>query len=133
MSQNKMFLLFDQTSDEGRGQCQQQCLKTTSEDTTKIWHERYGHLSHHGMKTLKSKNMVRGLPDFDAQTYTCSDCLVGKQPRSLIPKKSTWRAKKVLERVNSDIFGPSVPHLQVERVTFYASSMIKVGKLGCIS
>ncbi|KAG7550979.1 GAG-pre-integrase domain [Arabidopsis thaliana x Arabidopsis arenosa] len=109
MSMNRMFLLIDQTRDEDRAQCQQQCLQTTSDDLPKLWHERYGHLSHRGIKTLQSKNMVRGLPVFDAQTYTCSDCLVGKQPRNPIPKKSTWRAKEILELVHSDICGPINP------------------------
>lgn len=31
---------------------------------------------------------------------------MAKQPRSPIPKKSTWRAKEVLELLHSDICGP---------------------------
>ena len=107
MSVNRMFVLIDQTDEAERGK--QQCLLTTTEDMSRLWHERYGHLSHRGMKTLQSKGMVRGLPDFDAQNFTCSDCLVGKQPRKPIPKKSTWRAKEVLELIHSDICGPINP------------------------
>ncbi|KAG7547302.1 Reverse transcriptase RNA-dependent DNA polymerase [Arabidopsis suecica] len=109
LSGDRMFLLFDETSDEDREWKQQCCLQTTSEDTPKLWHERYGHLSHRGMKTLQSKTMVRGLPVFDMQIFTCSDCLVGKQPRKSIPKKSLWRAKEVLDLVHSDICGPINP------------------------
>lgn len=108
MSLNRMFMLIDQTDEEAKPR-QQQCLQTTSEDIPKLWHERYGHLSHRGMKTLQSKNMVRGLPNFDSQKFTCSDCLVGKQPRNPIPKKSIWRAKEVVELVHSDICGPISP------------------------
>ena len=91
MSRNRMFMIIDQV---GIGELRQQrCLQTTTEDTTKIWHERYGHLSFSGMKTLQSKEMVRDLPCFDTQQFTCTDCLVGKQSRNPIPKKSTWRAK----------------------------------------
>lgn len=108
MSTNQMFILFDETSNEARPQ-QQQCLQTVSENMTKLWHERYGHLSYSGMRTLQSKEMVRGFPKFDTQTFTCSDCLVGKQPRNLIPKKSKWRAKEVLELIHSDICGPISP------------------------
>lgn len=53
--------------------------------------------------------MVRGLPNFDTQNFTCSDCLIGKQPRNPIPKKSSWRAKEVLELIHSDICGPINP------------------------
>lgn len=35
--------------------------------------------------------------------------MVGKQPRTAIPKKSTWRAKEVLKLVHSDICGPINP------------------------
>lgn len=108
MSSNRMFALADQ----GRGDSnssEQRCLKTTSEDVPKLWHERYGHLSHRGIKALQSKGMVRGLPDFGIQSFTCPDCLVGKQPRKAIPKKSTWRAKEALELIHSDICGPINP------------------------
>lgn len=105
MSSNRMFMLFDQTGETG----QQRCLQAITEDAPKLWHERYGHLSHTGMKMLQSKEMVRGLPSFDVQKFTCSDCLVGKQSRNPIPKKSSWRAKEVLELIHSDICGPITP------------------------
>ena len=107
MSRNRMFMIIDQAGD--REIMQQRCLQTTAEDMTKIWHERYGHLSFSGLKTLQSKEMVRDLPYFDAQHFTCTDCLVGKQSRNPIPKKSTWRAKEVLELIHSDICGPISP------------------------
>lgn len=108
MSSNRMFVLVDQGKSDSSSS-EQRCLKTASEDVSKLWHERYGHLSHRGMRTLQSKSMVRGLPDFGVQSFTCSDCLVGKQPRTAIPKKSTWRAKEVLELIHSDICGPINP------------------------
>lgn len=108
MSLNRMFMLIDQTNEEAKPR-QQQYMHTISEDIPKLWHELYGHLSHRGMKTLQSKKMVRGLLNFDIQKFTCSDCLVGKQPRNPIPKKSTWRAKGVLELLHSNICGPISP------------------------
>lgn len=107
MSANRLFMLIDQTSDAERSK--QHCFQTVAEDVPKLWHERYGHLSHRGMKMLQSRNMVRGLPAFDEQSFTCSDCLVGKQPRNAIPKKSIWRAKETLELIHSDICGPISP------------------------
>lgn len=58
---------------------------------------------------LQSKEMARGLPTFDVQSFTCSDCLIGKQQRNPIPKKSMWRAKETLELIHSDICGPISP------------------------
>lgn len=107
MSMNRMFMLFDQTDDGRRSK--QQCFQTKIEEAPMLWHERYGHLSHRGMQRLQSKNMVHGLPKFDAQSFTCSDCLIGKQPRNPIPKASMWRAKEVLELVHSDICSPISP------------------------
>ena len=103
MSRNRLFMIIDQAGVEALRH--QRCLQTTTEDTTKIWHERYGHLRFSGMKTLQNKEMVRELPCFDTQHFTCTYCLVGKQSRNLIPKKSTWRAKEVLELIHSDICG----------------------------
>lgn len=108
MSSNRMFMLFDQTVHKGEPS-QEHCLQATGENMSKLWHERYGHLGHSGIKILQSKEMVRGLPKFDTQNFTCSDCLVGKQSRNPIPKKSSWRAKEILELVHSDICGPISP------------------------
>ena len=107
MSANRLFMLIDQTNDTERSK--QHCFQTIAEDVPKLWHERYGHLSHRGMKTLQSRDMVRGLPAFDTQSFTCPDCLVGKKPRNPIPKKSIWRAKETLELLHSDICGPISP------------------------
>ena len=108
MSANRMFMLIDQGKDVAESS-ERRCLQTTTDDIARLWHERYGHLSHQGMKTLQSKDMVRGLPNFEAQKFTCSDCLVGKQPRKPMPKKSSWRAEGVLELIHSDICGPISP------------------------
>ena len=108
MSTNRMFMLIDQGQDDEESS-KHRCMQATTDDLARLWHERYGHLSHRGMRTLQSKNMVRGLPDFEAQDFTCSDCLVGKQPRKPIPKKSIWREKEILELIHSDICGPISP------------------------
>lgn len=119
MSLNWMFMLFDETKDD-----EQICMQTISEDAVRLWHECYGHLSFRGMKTLQSKGMVRSLPTLNSQNFTCSDCLVCKQPRKPIPKRSTWRAKEVLDLVHSDIYGPSIRYPPVERSMYCVSLMI---------
>lgn len=70
---------------------------------------RYGHLSLKGMRTLQYKKMVRGLPQLQASSKVCTDCMVGKQHRDAIPKKSLWRASQRLQLVHADICGPITP------------------------
>lgn len=85
------------------------CFQTTSEDSTQLWHCRYGHLNFKGLRTLLYRKMVRGLPLLEAPSKVCTDCMAGKQHREAIPKKSLWRASKRLQLVHADICGPIKP------------------------
>ncbi|CAJ2648156.1 unnamed protein product [Trifolium pratense] len=84
------------------------CFQATTSETN-LWHNRYAHLSIKGLKTLRSKQMVKGLPDLKDIEDKCNDCLVGKQHKDNIPKQAKWRASKKLELVHSDICGPINP------------------------
>jgi transposase InsO family protein len=85
------------------------CFKTASEDETHLWHCRYGHLNFKGLRTLHYKKMVRGLPEMKTPSKLCNDCIIGKQHRESISKKSLWRATHRLQLVHSDICGPITP------------------------
>jgi transposase InsO family protein len=85
------------------------CLKTSKQNSTLLWHDRYAHLSFKGLNTLSKKQMVKGLPEFEEVEVTCADCLTGKQHREVIPKQANWRASTKLELVHSDICGPINP------------------------
>lgn len=85
------------------------CFQTASEDNTHLWHCRYGHLSFKGLRTLQYRKMVRDLPEIKTPSKLCRDCVVGKQHRESIPKKSMWRATHRLQLVHSDICGPIKP------------------------
>lgn len=104
MTTNRMFVLLAKSQAKKAS-----CFHTTSEDLSHLWHCRYGHLSHKGLRTLQSKKMVRGLPPLPASTVMCTDCMVGKQHRDPIPKKSTWRASQRLQLIHADICGPITP------------------------
>ncbi|XP_074342644.1 uncharacterized protein LOC141680273 [Apium graveolens] len=43
----------------------EKCLKVNVEDKASLWHLRFGHLHHGGLKELAKKNMVHGLPNMD--------------------------------------------------------------------
>jgi hypothetical protein len=104
MVANRMFIIQARTQSQG-----QKCFTTTIEDQSHLWHRRYGHLGWSGLKLLQQKNMVKGLPTFQAHTRVCEECLVGKQQRDPFPKKSTWRASQILQLVHANICGPINP------------------------
>ncbi|CAJ2637501.1 unnamed protein product [Trifolium pratense] len=100
MSGNRMFILFNKSSsitthvEEG--------LHTSSE-LTYLWHQRYGHLNYKGLKTLKTKKMVCGLPQLEVSSVTCAHCFTDKQHRNPIPKNSEWCASKVEKEAEESI------------------------------
>jgi len=53
MSANRMFFSLPLSSVN-------QCFQIITEDLSHLWQTRYGHLSYSGLRTLLSKNMVRG-------------------------------------------------------------------------
>lgn len=55
------------------------CFKTASEEDSHLWHCRFGHQSFKGLRTLKYKKMVKGLPMLKTPSKLCEDCLIEKQ------------------------------------------------------
>ncbi|GAA0187368.1 hypothetical protein LIER_34656 [Lithospermum erythrorhizon] len=107
MKSNRMFTIC--TKIDHSMEIEKKCLQTTSNNLSRLWHQRYGHLSYKGLHTLQEKKMVQGLPDFNAEKVTCVDCLNGKQTRHVIPSKASWRADTILELVHADLCGPISP------------------------
>lgn len=107
MSANRMFILLAE-----RVSLQQPvaaCFKVTAESQTELWHRRYGHLHFKGLITLSRKSMVTGMPPLGESSTVCSTCMVGKQHRETIPKKSLWRATHQLQLIHADLCGPITP------------------------
>lgn len=59
--------------------------------------------------------MVNGVPPLKATTKSCIVCLVGKQHKEAIVKKSQWRASKKLQLVHADICDPITPSSNSDR------------------
>jgi len=53
--------------------------------------------------------MVNGLPSIQIPKKLCTECLIGKQHRDSMSKKSLWRASNKLQLVHADICGPIKP------------------------
>jgi GAG-pre-integrase domain/Integrase core domain len=79
------------------------------EDKASLWHLRFGHLHHGGLKELAKKNIVHGLPDMDYEGKFCEECVLGKQARTSFQKKIEYQAKHTLELIHTDICGPITP------------------------
>ena len=102
MSKNRMFIL-DMKAGEAV------CLKTCVEDTSWIWHMRFGHLNFDSLKDLGRKKMVKGIPAIDHPAQLCEACLLGKHSRKSFPKHSISRATKPLQLIHADVCGPISP------------------------
>lgn len=83
MSSNRMFILLTTFLTNMLS-----CFSITTEDTTQLWHCRYGHLSFKGLKTLEQKKMMNGLSQLNSPSELYKDCLVGKQQRDPFSNKS---------------------------------------------
>ena len=104
MKGNKMFVLT-----ATKPPLNSTCFQMELEEGSQLWHNRFGHLSYSGLKTLSSKQMVNGLPNVKVPREICTHCLVGKQHRKPMPRKSLWRASNKLQLVHADICGPINP------------------------
>jgi len=91
------------------GSIQETCLRVDVEDKVSLWHLRFGHLHHGGLKELVKKNMVHGLPNMDYEGKFCEKCVLSKHARTSFQKKSEYWAKQPLELIHTDICGPITP------------------------
>ncbi|XP_021830690.1 uncharacterized protein LOC110770778 [Prunus avium] len=57
----------------------QACVMAKEDDSSWLWHFRYGHLNFNGLRTLHQKQMVTSLPMITPPSKICEDCIVGKQ------------------------------------------------------
>lgn len=55
---------------------------------------------------LSRKMMVRGLPKLNLPNGVCEACQLGKQHRTSFPSQSSWKAKRPLQLIHSDLCGP---------------------------
>ena len=70
-----------------------------------LWHQRLGHMSEKGMKTLLSKGKLPDLKNVDVGL--CEDCIFGKQKKVSFTKIGKTPKTERLELVHTDVWGPS--------------------------
>nr|GEZ67913.1 retrovirus-related Pol polyprotein from transposon TNT 1-94 [Tanacetum cinerariifolium] len=69
LGNNNMFLL-----DTSKALVCNSVSKPKVDDTSSLWHKRYGHLHYEGLQRLSSRKMVMGLPTIKAAS-TCEECI----------------------------------------------------------
>jgi hypothetical protein len=77
-----------------------------SDDLSKLWHERYGHLNYRSLQQLCKQKMVTGLPLVSCRDGVCSGCVLDKHHRDSFEKHASWHASGPLQLVHSDLCGP---------------------------
>ena len=77
-----------------------------SDNLSKLWHERFGHLNYLSLQQLCKDNMVTGLSMVSCKDGVCSSCVLGKHHRDSFDKRASWHASVPLELVHSDLCGP---------------------------
>jgi hypothetical protein len=77
-----------------------------SDDLSKLWHERFGHLNYRSLQQLCNQHMVIGLPLVSCRDGVCAGCVLNKYHWESFDKRASWHALGPLQLVHSDLCGP---------------------------
>jgi hypothetical protein len=77
-----------------------------SDDLSKLWHERFGHLNYRSLQQLCNQQMVTGLPLVLGRDGFCASCVLNKHHQDSFEKCASWHASSPLHIVHSDLCGP---------------------------
>jgi hypothetical protein len=61
-------------------------LLTHVDESSRIWHERFGHLNFRYMQQLSKHKLIDGLPDIHFSKGVCEGCVLGKHPQEKFDK-----------------------------------------------
>jgi hypothetical protein len=92
-------------------------LLTHADESSRIWHERFGNLNFRYMQQLRKQGMVDGLPDIHFSKGICEGCVLGKHPQEKFDKGKTQKASFPLDLIHSDLMGPFHIHQSVKKGT----------------
>jgi transposase InsO family protein len=92
-------------------------LLTHADESSRIWHERFGHLNFRYMQQLSKHRLVDGLPDIHFSKGVCEGCVLGKHPQEKFDKGKSQRASAPLDLIHSDLMGP-FPHPSINKARF---------------
>lgn len=103
-SLNRLYKILIESENSG-------CLLSKTDEVSKLWHARLGHVNYQALSLMFKDRMVKGLPRVMQPKDMCNGCLMAKQARKHIPTSSNFTASKVLELVHGDLCGPVTPEI----------------------
>jgi transposase InsO family protein len=92
-------------------------LLTHADESSRIWHERFGHLNFRYVQQLSKQILVDGLPDIHFSKAVCEGCVLGKHPQEKFDKGKSQRASVPLDLIHSELMGP-FPHPSIRKARF---------------
>jgi hypothetical protein len=91
-------------------------LLTHANESSRIWHERFGHLNFRYMKQLTKQILVDGLPDIHFSKGVCG-MYSQKTPLREIRQRKVSRASVPVDLIHSDLMGPFLhPSIRKARI-----------------
>ena len=81
-------------------------LLTHANDTSRIWHEIFGHLNFEYLQQLHIEEMVEGFPLIKSSQGVCNGFFVGKHPERRYVVGKERRATSTLDLLHNDVSGP---------------------------
>jgi hypothetical protein len=92
-------------------------LLTHVDESSRIWHESFGHLNFRYMKQIRNKILVDDLPDIHFSKGVCEGCVLRKHPQEKFDKGKSQRAFVPLDLIHSELMGP-FPHPSISKARF---------------
>jgi hypothetical protein len=93
-------------------------LLTHVDESSRIWHETFGHLNIRYTQHLRKKILVDGLPNIHFSKGVYEGCVLGKHPQDKFDKRKSQRASTPLDLIHSDLMGP-FPHPLISKARFF--------------
>jgi hypothetical protein len=93
-------------------------LLTVDDESSRIWHKRFGHLNFKYMQQLSKQILVDGLPDIHFSKGVCEGCVLGKHPQEKIDKGKSQGASAPLYLIHNDLMWPFL-HASINKERFF--------------
>jgi hypothetical protein len=77
-----------------------------SDDLSKLWNERFGHLNYRSLRQLCNQQMVTSLPLVSCRDGVCASFVLNKHHWDSFEKHASWHASGPLHLFHSDLCGP---------------------------
>jgi hypothetical protein len=93
-------------------------LLTHDDESSSIWHERFGNLNFRYMQHISKKILVDGLPNIHFSKGVCEGCVLGKHPQEKFDQVKSQRASTTLDLIHNDLMDP-FPHPSITKESFF--------------